>query len=430
MLVARFVAMKFAESPNKTVKGTMKMLLTYQDIEEISRYENEKGAISLYFYAPAYETRTEFTIHLNNVGDVIKAEAGKIVTKRKNIKVFLRNFIDVQRALRDLFVKNKAQTYCAFVSGDFFRFATIPVRLRDRVVVDEQFYTLPLVTVLEQFERFAVLVFDRRGARLFSYYLGQLKQEGSVFHDYVLPKLNASAHSWKCLSEKTINHKIQDSFHRHLKEVSKIVFEYFKHLGFDKLLLASRRTEIDTIKKHLHSYLYTRLAGGFRANVNDDIEIIEEKTEKVVAAYRREREKNKISELFDGITQNTTALGTNSVLEALSAGSVRELICADDFHISGYVCPERHFFTVSPTAGLKCIHCGRVLRRRAFLEDEIIDEAFVQRAKIFHIFYEKHSLKKHGIAAFLRFPVLHGNSTEAKETNLMSKSSVPINPLC
>ena len=405
------------------------MLLTYQDIEEISRYENEKGAISLYFYSPAYETRTEFTIHLNNVGDVIKAEAGKIVTKRKNIKVFLRNFIDVQRALRDLFVKNKAQTYCAFVSGDFFKFTTVPVRLRDRVVVDEHFYTLPLVTVLEQFERFAVLVFDRRSARLFSYYLGQLHQEGSVFHDYVLPKFNASTASWKCLREKTINHKIQDSFHRHLKEVSRIVFEYFKHLGFDKLLLASRRTEIDTIKKHFHSYLYTRLAGEFRANVNDDIEIIEEKAAKIVAAYRQEKEKNKISELFDGITQNTTALGANAVLEALSTGgSVRELISADDFHTSGYVCPERHFFTVSPTAGLKCIHCRRVLRRRAFLEDEIIDEALAQRAKIFHIFYEKHSLQKHGIAAFLRLPVTRNNIGEVKDASSMSTFLTTVNP--
>ena len=406
------------------------MLLTYQNIKEISRYGDEKGAISLYIYSPAHETKAEFAIRLNNVADVIKAGADNVITKRKDIKVLLHNFVDVQRTLRNGFVKNKAQTYCAFVSADFFKFTTIPVKLRDRAVVDEHFYTLPLVTVLEQFDRFAVLVFDRRRARLFSYYLGQLQQEELIFHDYVLPKLNASTRSWKCLSEKTINHRIQDSFHRHLKDVGRIVFDCFEPLGFDKLLLASHRTEIDAIKKHLHSYLDTRLAGEFNANVNDDIEIIEEKAAKVVAAYRREREKTKISELFDGNAHSKVVFGVGAVLKALGAGNVRGLICADDFHTSGYVCPERHFFTVSPTAGLKCIHCGRVLRRRAFLEDEIIDEAFAQRAKIFHIFYEKHRLQKHGVAAFLRFPVLRGNNVEAKETNLMSKSSVPIHPVC
>jgi peptide chain release factor subunit 1 len=408
----------------------MKMLLTYQDIEEICRCKNEKGAISLYLYSPVHDTRAEFAIRLNNLEDVIKAEADKVITKRKDIKVLLRNFTDAQRALRKSFVKNKAQTCCAFVSGDFFKCATIPVRLRNRAVVDEEFYTLPLVVLLEQFDRFAVLVFDRRSARLFSYYLGQLQQEKLIFHDYVLPKLNASTCSWKGLSEKTINHRIQDSFHRHLKEVGRFVFDCFKPLGFDKLLLASPRTEIDTIKKHLHSYLNTRLAGEFRANVDDDMEIIGEKAAKVVAGYRREKEKNKISELFDGIAQKRAALGANAVLEALSAGSVRELICTDDFHTSGYVCPQRHFFTVTPTTGLKCIHCGRVLRRRAFLEDEIIDEAFAQRAEIFHIFYEKHSLQQHGIAAFLRFPVSRNNIGEVKRVNLMSKSSVPIHPLC
>ena len=147
----RFVVMKL-------VKGTMKMLLSYQDIEEICRYGNEKGAISLYLYSPACETRVEFAIRLNSVGDVIKAGVEKDITKRKDIKVLLHNFVDVQRVLRKSFVKNKAQTYCAFVSGDFFRFTTIPVRLRGRAVVDKQFYTLPLVTVLHQFDRFAVLV--------------------------------------------------------------------------------------------------------------------------------------------------------------------------------------------------------------------------------------------------------------------------------
>jgi len=393
------------------------MFLNHQDIKDICQYRNSKGAISLYVYSSTNETEREFRIRLNSLSDVIKTEAEKAGIKKRDLKALLRDIENIQRTLRDRFVENKALTYCVFLSDEFFKFVEIPVRVKDRALVDEQFYTLPLVTMLGQLERFAVLVFGRRSARLFNYYLGKLHEEESVLHDYVLPKFNASTGSWKCLREKIINHKIENSFHRHLKEVSRIVFENFRHLGFDRLILASHKAEIDSIKRHLHSYVYTRLAGEFIADVDDDIEMIKEKASKKVAVYRQNKEKTKISELFDSTAHSSAVIGVKAVLKALMTGNVRELICTDDLHTNGYICPEKHFITVTSTEGLKCVHCGRVLRKRTFLEDEIIEEAFAQRAEIFHLFYEKDKLEGHKIAAFLRFPIASNNIESVKENN-------------
>lgn len=393
------------------------MFLSFQDIKDICRHRNDRGTISFYIYSSANETEREFRIRLNSLSDMIKTEAEKVGIKKRDLKALLRSLENIQQTLRDSFVKNKAQTCCVFLSKDFFKLAEIPVKIKDRAVVDEQFYTLPLITMLGQFERFAVLVFGRRSARLFNYYLGKLHEEESVLHDYVLPKFNASTGSWKCLREKIINHKIENSFHRHLKELSRIVFENFRHLGFDRLILASHKAKIDSIKRHLHSYVYTRLVGEFIADVDDDIEMIKEKASKIVAVYRQNKEKTKISELFDSTAHSSAVIGVKAVLKALMTGNVRELICTEDFHTNGYICPEKHFITVAPTEGLKCLHCGRVLRRRVFLEDEIIEEAFAQRAEIFHLFYEKDKLDRHKIAAFMRFPIASNNIKRVKEDN-------------
>ena len=71
--------------------------------------------------------------------------------------------------------------------------------------------------------------------------------------------------------------------------------------------------------------------------------------------------------------------------------------------------------TVTPTEGTKCDLCGRVLRRRPYLEDEIIEEAFAQQVEIFHLFYEKNKLDGYGIAAFLRFKL---SSDQIEDSNV------------
>ena len=384
------------------------MFLSHDDIKFIRQYINGKGAISLYICSFPNESGIDFQIRLNSIGDTIKQETEKYEGKNKDWN-FEERFENIKTALHEVFIEHETQTYCVFFAKDFLRIVRLPMSVKERVVVDNQFYTLPLISLIEQFERYAVLLFDRHNVRLFNYYIGELKEEKSVFCNYVLPKFNDFGNSWKYLKEKRINHRIKDPFHRHLKEVSRIVFEDFNNFGFDRLILASPNTEIESIKSHLHSYLRMRLAGGFKADINDDVNKIKENLLKVVIEYRREKEKIKTSELFDGYVHRKVVLGIDGVLNALRAGNVREIVCSDNFHAEGYICPEGHFL-VTHSEGTRCDLCGRVLQRHPFLEDEIIEEVFSQRLEIFHQFYEKKKLKGHEIAAFLRFKSSHKRS--------------------
>ena len=255
-------------------------------------------------------------------------------------------------------------------------------------MVDDKFYILPLLSLLGQFERYAVLLFDRRNARLFNCYMGELKEEKSVFCNYEAPRFN-----------KDIN---EGSFRVHLKTISKRTAENFKNFGFDKLILAGHKPEIESIKSYLPNNMHMVLTGEIQADIDDDINIIKEKVSKVVVECRRNKEKTKISELFNEDVHQEVIFGADVVLKALRTNNVNKLILADNFHTEGYSCPKGHFLTVTPTKGTKCDICGRVLRRRAFLEDEIIGKAIAQRVKILHLFYEKSILDGYEIAAFLR----------------------------
>jgi len=377
--------------------------ISYQDILSISKHKDEKGVISIYLYSSVNEIVKDLAMHFDNLIGQIKKEAEKFKAESKHLKMLTQQIQKMRGTLIDCFVENKAQTFCLFVSEDFDKLAEIPVRVKDRVVVDREFYTLPFLAVLEQFERFAILVFGRQKARLYSYYLGKILERETIFHDYVIPKFNASKSSWRCLREKSVNHKIDDTYHRHLKEISRILFDNFKKYRFDKLLLASHQSEINSIKRHLHSYLFPRLIGEFTADADDPAQIIKEKVDKAIAEYRENKEKLKVADLLNNHAHNKAVLGIGNVLDALMMGRVRQLIITDDFHTEGYVCPEGHFSAIALPENRKCVFCGRDLIKQLFLEDQIIEEAFAQRAEIFHILHQKDMLADHKIGAILRF---------------------------
>jgi len=377
--------------------------ISYQDILDISKHKDEKGAISFYLYSSIDETERVFAMHFDSLSDQMKKEAENYAPKSKYLKALIQQVQKKRESLLDHFVENKAQTFCLFVSRDFDRFLEIPVRAKERIVVDSEFYTLPLLALLEQFERFAILVFGRQKAKLYSYYLRQMRERETVFHDYVIPKFNASTSSWRCLREKTVNNKINNTYHRHLKEICRILFDNFKKFGFDKLLLASHQSEINSIKRHLHSYLIPRLIGEFVADADDAAPIIKEKADITIAEYRANKEKTKITELLNSHAHNRAVLGVEPVLDSLMAGNVRQLILTDDFHAEGYVCPEGHFSTITLPQNRMCSICSKELKEQPFLEDHIIEGAFAQRAEVFHILRQKDMLADHKIGALLRF---------------------------
>jgi peptide subunit release factor 1 (eRF1) len=381
----------------------IKTFITYQDIQDISKHKSEKGAVSLYICSSVDETEKEFATHLNNLNDQLKKEVEKFDPKSQYLKILTEEVQKKRGILLDCFVKNKAQTFCLFISEGFDKIAEIPLRVKERIVVNHEFYTLPLLAILEQFERYAILVFGRQKARLYSYYLDLMRERETVFHDYVIPKFNASTGSWKCLREKNINHKIEDSYHRHLKEVSRILFDNFKKFGFDKLLLASHQSEVNSIKQHLHSYLVSRIIGEFTADTNDSLQRIKENADVVITEYRKNKEKTKVAELLNNHAHNKAVLGVEPTLDTLMAGKVRQLFLTDDFHSEGYACSEGHFLTIKLPENGKCVFCSKDLVKHPFLEDQIIEEAFAQRAEIFHILRQKDMLADYKIGAILRF---------------------------
>lgn len=377
------------------------IFLSAADLRQISEYSNEKGAASLYVYSSPEETAREFENRISSSIDLIRHEAK--IYNNSDLCLTVRDLDNLKGSLIDSFVTDKAKTYCAFLAPDFNKHIELPVKMKDKVTVSSEFYTLPLFSFLNQVERYAVLLFDRRQARLFNFFLGKLKEEESIFHDYVLPNFNATSGSWKGLGEQHLANKIKDTFHRHLKEISDHVFNHFNRLEFDKLILGAKNGELIAIKGHLHSYLLRNLACEFNADVNNPLMEIQKQVQLATERCRQEQEEQKIKYLINNFAHRNAILGTNLVADGLMSGSLRELVIDPDYHAEGFYCPERHFLTSSAVPENKCVYCGKPLLRTKFLENEITEEAYLQGAEIYNILLAKDNFNEYGVGGTLRF---------------------------
>ncbi len=368
------------------------MFIGYKEITDIIQHRNADGAVSIYIYSNFNERAQDFLTRLNSFIDTIKKEAE--ISNKRDLKKAIGELESKKEEIIAGVTHDKSKTISIFASPNFFKIIKVPFKLKERAVLNKCFYTAPLVSMLNQFERYAVLVFDRRRARLFSYYLGVLHEEESVFHEYVLPNFNSLI--------RGVSNKIIDTFHKHLKEVSDIVFNNFKHHGFDKLILGSHQNELGAIKQYLHSYLLERIKCEFVASVDDPNKLIQDQICIALSLSRKIEENNKINELINNIGKKAV-IGLSEVNEALMNGNIKELVVSDDFHVSGYTCPDRHYITLAGSEGKKCDYCGKVLEKEQYLEDEITDEAFLQGSEVFSIKEEKEKFSKYKIGAFLRF---------------------------
>ncbi len=295
--------------------------------------------------------------------------------------------------------------------GGFWQEYRLPVALPSRLMVEPDPYVRPLTVLLDEFDRYCVVVTDARKARLFSLYLGDFEEHPDVFVEDEVPNrvtvsrsLTSASGSgvWGGLGDQRIQRHIEDHVHRHLKRVADLTFRFYQETGFDRLLLGGPEDKVlPWLRDHLHSYLQGRVAGEFHARPEWNEAQLKERALEVAARWERRCEEELIERLLELCRPGGKgALGLEPVLEALMLGQVHTLVVRHDFRAEGRLCPQDHYLS---TYLEKCPLCGGAMEPVEDLVDEMVEEAIAQNAEVEHVFTEHEGFSEHGVGAILRF---------------------------
>jgi peptide chain release factor subunit 1 len=247
---------------------------------------------------------------------------------------------------------------------DFFQVVELPVPVRDQVVVNHSPCVRQLEGVIDDYERFGLLLADKQRTRMFVYELGELIE--STEQVELLPRGDDVDHSYR---RDQGQHHESALVHQHLRHAADLAFRVFQDRGFERLIVSAPEEIARELTSLLHPYLQERLEARVAIPVGSSEEDIRVAALQIEAEIERRHEAELVARLRDAVGAGRRGVaGLDDTLRALVERRVETLLVSHGFEQAGWRC-------------LSCGYIGRIGRSCPVCEhemsavDDVVEEA-------------------------------------------------------
>lgn len=367
----------------------------------------------------------------------IDADTGWDEGRKKVARQQLERARETAEALVGLMPPHGRGAHAIFVGDGMQETISLPLDLRDRVVVDRSPYASPLSSLIDQYERYGVIQADSRKARIFEVYLGVIEAWEEVDSEPVKPddrvahggpkrrrsgapgapgggnrSASVGTGGFHGLGESRIERHDLFVMHQHLQDVADRAFSRFRLRKFDRLIIAGTRETLPLLEGHLHSYLKQKVVAREELPLDVSKDEARKRILAVEARIEAEKEHAMLAQVRDNLgSAGLGSAGLDDTLRALFFGQVRSLFVQDGLSLPGRECPECHFLFQRPQDELErtptlveCPLCKRATVRVPDVVDEAVELAIMTGAHVEHVNYARDEIASlGGMAALLRF---------------------------
>lgn len=258
---------------------------------------------------------------------------------------------------------------------NFWRVIELPVPVHNRLAVNDTPHVRELERVIDEYERFAVLLADRQRARLFVFELGELVDKSERFDQ--LPRHDDDRGDWD--KDHVRDHSAALA-HQHLRRAAQVAFEVHQDAGFDHLIIGAPDEIARELERELHSYLRDRIAGHVSVSVNARDDEIRLAALEVEAQVERQKEAVAVERLRNAVgAGNGGVAGLDGVLRALVERRVEVLLVSDNYQAPGWRCRSCGYVGVK---GRACPVCSHGMEQVDDVVEEAVEEALVQSCRV------------------------------------------------
>ncbi|MEX2556115.1 MAG: hypothetical protein WEB06_10825 [Actinomycetota bacterium] len=376
-------------------------MLTQETVDRIRRFRgNSFPVLSVYLnLGPDIRESRSVGARLRDMLRPIRAATESLdhraaTSLRRDVEAVL----DLEKRIAKEVGHGVAVFSCAGV--DFLEYLSLPRKLWDVAIADAKPYIRPLDALLDEFHRYCAVIVDRRRARIFEFYMGELE----AWHETVQEGRRISNFGgWYGLAEYGVRRHAEEVAHRHYRETATVVGELFEERRFDMLMLGGHKGSVEEFLPFLPAWLAKLVAGTFVLDPHTATPaIIRERCTKLEEAYERSLERQAVAELFGRARRaRLGVVGLGRTLAASNARAVDVLLADDGATASGVECDACGWLSLT---GETCPICGAVTRASADVIDQIARRVIENGGTVEHVFAET-PLRGHVVGALLRFPI-------------------------
>jgi peptide subunit release factor 1 (eRF1) len=261
---------------------------------------------------------------------------------------------------------------------------SLPMRVRDRAVIDVSPYLGPLEAMLDRFHRYCAIVIDRRVASVYRFHLGVLE-------------------SWEGFAERRVRGHAETVARRLYRAAAARLAELWRDDAFDLLVVGGSQANVDALVGELAPDLLPRLAGTFVVDPRTTTPVeIRDRCREVAAAYDRRLDEEHVAQLLEVAgSRSRGVLGLDRAIDAANQKAIDLLLVDASEVVPGVQCTECGWLARS---GDDCAACGMATRSVPDLYDAIAEQARADGGSVRYLIGDT-PLSEIEIGAIVRFAV-------------------------
>lgn len=262
-------------------------------------------------------------------------------------------------------------------ASDFWEVVNLPVPVNNHIVVNTSPAVAQLEAIVQELDRFGVLLVDKQRARVFVFHFGELLDRSELFEE--LPR-DYDARGLKDQGYDREQQHVDELASQHLRNAAAVAFHLYREHGFEHLTIGAPDELVASVEASLHPYLRDRLGPRMTVGVNADLEEIRGAAIEVEAQVERDKEAALVGRLRDAVGARSRGVaGLEATLEALVERRVEILFVSRGYSETGWRCREcGHLCHQGPT----CPVDGSAMEHLDDVVEEAIDVGHAQSCKV------------------------------------------------
>ncbi|MEW6476306.1 MAG: hypothetical protein AB1679_28940 [Actinomycetota bacterium] len=268
--------------------------------------------------------------------------------------------------------------FFACSADGFFDVVESPLPVSNEIVVNHTPHVRPLESILQAYERFAVLLVDRQRARLFRFELGELTEHTEVF-DAVPRGGDQAGHPAQGSRGARVQRHTEEVAHRHLKHAAEVTFTELRQRPVEHVILGGPHEVVVELEGLLHPWIRDRVADRLVIPTTASAEEVRQAALAVEAAVARRSEAALVERLRDAIGTGGGVAGLEPTLAALVERRVDVLLVSEGYAAEGWRCRSCRYLGL---LGRRCPVCGRSMDLVDDVVEEAVEEALANKCRV------------------------------------------------
>lgn len=283
-------------------------------------------------------------------------------------------------------------------SENVWRVYHTSVPFKNELIIEHDPYIKPLMTMLDLYQRYIVIVAGQERARIFVAGLGEIEEITEIDkpeRNIDVTKDGTSGDMGEIRAQKVKEQDRRMLFKDAITAVEKLIAGE----GIKRILLGGTDNARGHFKDLVNNVFRERIVGEFSIDKKAGNKEILEKCTPVMKEVEHGFERRALNELFD--KRDFSVLGLSDVLTALQQGNVQKLYVLSDHVQPGMMCSQCGALT--PMRERPCPYCNSKMEHVPHMLDLAIQKAIEQGSRV-DMLEESDKLEQvGGIAAMLRY---------------------------